>query len=297
MVVSIFRAVFAAGLAVALQACAQLPGKSAPAVKVSYLSFQTLDSERPLHEAAVLRVPMDAPRPMPAVVIVHGSSGVDSRGASYASELNRAGIATLEIDMWTARGITSAADRPKSVALTLPDAYGAFKVLAANPEIDAARIGITGFSWGGVVSMQTATKPYSDRFLGKDARFAAHAPNYPVCWVYNHVPGYEFTDFTGSPVHIQAGELDTYDLPDTCSKLVKSLGDPAGGFITLTTYAGAGHGWDRTEPAVTVEDPYSHLGKGGKVEIKGNPSVAAQSRAATVAFFRCSFGLGGCAAR
>lgn len=292
----VFQTVIAVGLVLALPACAPLRHKAPPPVKVSYVSFQTLDTERPLHEGAVLRVPLNAPRPLPAVVIVHGSSGVDSRGASYAAVLNDAGIATLEIDMWTARGITSAAERPKAVPLTLPDAYGAYRLLAGNPEIDARRIGITGFSWGGVVSMLAATRPYTERYLGKDARFAAHAPNYPVCWVYNHVPGYEFKDFTGAPIHIQAGELDTYDLPDSCSTLIASLGEAASRLVTVTTYSNAGHGWDRIEQAVTVDDPYSHLGKGGKVVMKGNPVVAAKSRAATVAFFRCHFGLGGCAA-
>lgn len=45
------------------------------------------------------------PEVVPAVVIMHGSAGVDSRGALYARELNLAGIATLEVDMWGARGL------------------------------------------------------------------------------------------------------------------------------------------------------------------------------------------------
>lgn len=277
----------------ALPACSHLPA-STPLVKISYVSFPTLDRAKPLTEAAVLRLPADAPHPMPAVVIVHGSSGVDSRGSSYAAELNSVGIATLEIDMWSARGIGGGADRPKGVPMTLPDAYGAFKLLAANPAIDAKRIGIMGFSWGGVVSMLTATKPYSEQYLGKDIRFAAHAPNYPVCWVYNRVPGYEFKELTGAPILLQAGAQDAYDLPDTCPALLKSLGDSASRLITLKVYPDAGHGWDRNEPAITVEDPHSHLGRGGKVLIAGNETVAAKSRSATVAFFRCAFGIGGC---
>jgi uncharacterized protein len=287
------RALLIVGLVSAQQACSQLPVhqpiQPASPIQVSYVSFQTLDIAKPLWEAAVLRLPSNARQPMPAVVIVHGSSGVDSRGNSYAAELNAAGIATLEIDMWSARGLAGGNDRPKGVPLTLPDAYGAFKLLAAHPAIDAKRIGIMGFSWGGVVSMLTATKRYSEQYLGRDMRFAAHAPNYPVCWVYNRVPGYEFNDLTGTPILLQAGELDTYDLPDTCAALVNSLGEPAGKLITLKLYADAGHGWDRTEPATTIEDPYSHLGKGGKVLMAGNEAVAAKSRAATVLFFRRAF--------
>ena len=142
--------------------------------------------------------------------------------------------------------------------------------------------------------MLTATKTYTEQYLGNDMKFAAHAPNYPVCWVYNKVPGYEFKEFTGAPILLQAGEQDTYDLPDTCTRLVNSLAEPAGRLVTLKVYADAGHGWDRIEPSMTVDDPFSHLGKGGKVVMAGNAAVAIKSRAATVAFFRCAFGLGGC---
>jgi dienelactone hydrolase len=234
---------------------------------------------------------------VPAVVIVHGSGGVDSRGRFYAAALNDAGIATLEIDMWAARGIKGPGERPKGVPETLPDAFAAFKFLASDPAIDAKRIGITGFSWGGVVSMLTATRPYSERYLGTSARFAAHAPNYPVCWIYNRVPGYEFREFTGAPVLLQAGEIDTYDLPDTCRKLEQSLGAEGARHLSVVVYPGAGHGWDRTEPATTITDPYSHLGRGGEVRFEANAEVARKSRDATVAFFRCRFGLGDCAPR
>jgi dienelactone hydrolase len=296
------RAIFILALSASLSACVALDhetkntstAKKETLTKVSYVAYHTLDSTKPLIVAAVLRTPPVVSGPMPAVVIVHGSSGVDSRGSSYAAELNAVGIATLEIDMWSARNINSPADRPKGVPLTLPDAYGAFKFLATDPTIDAKRIGIMGFSWGGVVSMLTATKPYTEQYLGKEMKFAAHAPNYPVCWVYNRAPGYEFKEFTGAPILLQAGEGDTYDKPDTCANLVTSLGERGASLITLKMYPNAGHGWDRTEPAITINDPYAHLGRGGPVVMAENAGVAAQSRAATVAFFRCKLVLANC---
>lgn len=258
---------------------------------VTQVSYRSLDPVKPLTIPATLRIPAVA-LGMPAVVIVHGSSGIDSRGPSYAVELNKAGIATLEIDMWTPRGVTGGLNRPAGVPETLPDAYGAYKYLAANPAIDPKRIGIMGFSWGGVVSMLTATKPYTDQYLGGGGKFAAHAPNYPVCWVYNRVPGYEFKSFTGAPVFIQGGNLDTYDLPDTCPNLVQSVQAIVPNLVSVKMYADATHAFDRvTEPTTTVTDPFSHLGRGGDVLFESNPVNAAQARAATVAFFRANFGL------
>jgi uncharacterized protein len=258
---------------------------------ISYVTFQSLDPVHPLTVAGQLRVPADVTGRMPAVVIVHGSAGVDSRGSFYAEALNRGGIATLEIDMWAARGwLGGIFGRPRGVPETLPDAYGALKFLRDQPRIDPERIGIMGFSWGGVVSMLTATQPYTALLTGGQFRFAAHAPNYPVCWVYNRVPGYAFNSFTGAPVFIQAGALDAYDLPDTCPKLVASLG-AAQAFISVVVYDDATHAWDRLQPAITVTDPFSHLGQGGQVDFVPNPHVARISRRATLHFFQRTFGL------
>ena len=61
--------------------------------------------------------------------------------------------------MWAARGTArGAAARPRSPLETLPDAFAAKAFLAVQPEIDAARIGIMGFSWGGVVTLLAATQ-------------------------------------------------------------------------------------------------------------------------------------------
>ena len=258
---------------------------------ISDVAFPSLASP-PLTIAGQLRVPATGADKYPAVVIVHGSAGIDSRNKFYADALNLAGIATLEIDMWAARGwLGGVTGRPAGVPETLPDAYGALKFLAGLPHIDASRIGITGFSWGGVVTMLTATAPYTNQYTGGTLNFVAHAANYPVCWAYNHVPGYEFSSFTGAPVFIQAGELDAYDLPTSCPDLVASLTPDDRNFISAVVYPGATHAWDRLQPAETVTDPYSHLGQGGQVEFVPNPPVAAVSRAATVQFFERVFGL------
>lgn len=266
-------------------------GSDAPAPTVTKVTYASLDPVKPLAVPAELRVPQG--QRVPAVVIVHGSSGIDSRGISYAKELNAVGIATLEIDMWAARGITSgAAGRPQTVPETLPDAYGALKYLASQPTIDARRIGIMGFSWGGVVSMLTATAPYTQKYMaGTSLAFAAHAPNYPVCWVYSRVPGYEFKAFTGAKVFVQGGDLDTYDLPNTCPDLAQSVAAITPGLLTVKMYQGATHGFDRTEPTITINDPFAYLGKGGAVVMAPNLAVAAQARAATVAFFQAQFGM------
>jgi dienelactone hydrolase len=134
--------------------------------------------------------------------------------------------------------------------------------------------------------MLTATQPYTDLYMHGALKFKAHAPLYAVCWVYNRVPGYEFAAFTGAPVFIQAGELDTYDLPDTCAELVAATEARAPGVASLRVYPGATHAFDRSEPEITINDPFSHLGGGGEVTFRHNPDAAAQARDAVVAFFQ-----------
>jgi dienelactone hydrolase len=261
---------------------------------IAYVNFQTLDPVQPLTVCAQLRIPANTTGKLPAVVIVHGSAGIDSRGKFYAEALNYAGIATLELDMWTPRGLAGGLNRPNHVAKTLPDAYGALKYLSEHPRIDPERIGIMGFSWGGIVSMLTATEPYTTLYTSGALKFAAHLPHYPICYIYNNAAGYDFNSFTGAPVMIQAGELDDYENPDSCPNLVQSLPAAAQAFISVKIYKGATHAWDRLQPEMTVTDPYANEGQGGSVTFTPNPHQASRSRAAAVKFFKRAFCMTGC---
>ena len=116
---------------------------------------------------------------VPAVLILHGSGGVDGRGAFYAKALQKAGIATLEITMFLRGG------RPKAgPQATMPHAAAALKWLAAQPYVDAQRLGVMGFSWGGGMTMMMSSELVQER-LGKDVpKPAAFAPFYPTCSNY-----------------------------------------------------------------------------------------------------------------
>lgn len=268
---------------------------------ISFVEFQSLDLEQqppsPLTVKGKLKLPVRYQREkscfiskkkLPAVVILHGSAGIDFRGDFYAQALNVAGIATLEIDMWEAREITSAADRPPYPLLTYPDAFGALKFLSEHPNIDPDRIGILGFSWGGIVSMASATEQYSSQF-GGELRFAAHVAHYPICYAYNNVPlpGGEFCNLTGAPLLIQIGEEDDYDNGSaSCFALKDSLSLEEQSVVEVIAYEGVFHGWDRLQVPITICDPFSHHGVGGEVEIVPNVDHAYESRKKVVRFFR-----------
>jgi dienelactone hydrolase len=222
----------------------------------------------------------------PAVVILHGSSGVDFRGDFFARALNSAGIATLEIDMWEARGVTGVGDRPPLPLFTYPDVFAALSFLFRQPNIDPERIGVLGFSWGGVISMASAVEAYASDF-GGGLRFAAHVAHYPVCYAYNSgFPGLDFHHLTGAPVLIQIGERDDYDEGSGPSFAVREALPPGErDLVEVKVYEGAFHGWDRLQVPVTVFDPFSHLGAGGEVRIAPNVDQAYASREKAVRFF------------
>lgn len=254
---------------------------------ISNVSFESADPEFPNVISGQLRVPKSAVnQKVPAIVVVHGSAGIDSRGQFYIRRFNAAGFATLEIDMWAPRGwLGGVTGRPRGVPETVPDAYGALSYLSTLPNIDADKIAIIGFSWGGVVTMLSATEPYANLW-GNGRRFAAHVAHYPVCWGYNIIPGYEFAELTGAPVLIQAGELDNYDQPESCPNLVASLSQESQQFVQVKVYRNATHAWDRLEPERTVFDPFACLGAGCEVTFTANPRRAKQALRKATRFFK-----------
>lgn len=256
---------------------------------INYLSIPVQTPDKSWLVSAKLKIPRgDNSIKIPAVVIMHSSGGIDSTGDFYAKSLNNNGIATIELDLWGARNLAGGTDRPSSPQETLPDAIAALHYLAARPEIDPTKIGIIGFSWGGVLSMLTATEQYMS-LTGSSLRFSAHVAHYPVCWVYNNVPGFEFEKLTGSPVLIQTGQNDDYDLPDTCLNMVNNLAEEDKALTKLKVYRKAYHAWDRLEPTLIIEDPFANLGQGGIVTLKPHKKHAVKSRHKAVKFFKKAF--------
>lgn len=248
-----------------------------------YVAFPSLHA--PLTIAARLRVPETAGR-RPAVIILHGSAGPSEREGGYAEPLNAAGFVTLEPDQWSPRGLAGGASgRPRTIVETLPDLYGARAWLAAHERVDAARIGVIGFSFGAIAAMLAATHAHNDPFLGED-HFKALMPVYPVCHLYNRVPGFEFGGLVDAPVLIVTDALDGYDNdPKAGETLVASLAAADRARIRTEVMAEAHHGFDMPGEARQVQDPGGNRGQGGLVTMAYNAEAAARSHALAVAFF------------
>lgn len=313
-------ALFGAALSVMPMICgaAQSECKQDATPIVSFVQFQSPDllaPKSPLTIKGKLSLPVNADanqrcfsarRNVPAVVILHGSGGVDSRGDFYAEALNAAGIATLEIDMWEARGVVGAVNRPPLPLFTYPDAFSALAFLGAHPNVAPDRIGVLGFSWGGVISLASAEQLYAGMFGGTGGpRFKAHVAHYPTCYVFNKtdfpppVPptpaqaGIQFLNLTGAPILIQIGTEDDYDNGVTpCNNLADAVNPSNGNVVEVAVYDDAFHAWDRIMIPIRVFDPFADQGSFFKnkvvppVEIKANVGAAYAARERVVRFFR-----------
>src|SRR5258705_3610522 len=95
----------------------------------------------------------------PAVIVVHSIGGYRDTNEGYAAaELRKAGFATLTYDSFAARGTTGTAlqGSPGYLPAGVADAYAALRLLSGEPRIDADRIAIIGFSYGGEMAHLTA---------------------------------------------------------------------------------------------------------------------------------------------
>lgn len=249
-----------------------------------YVALRSLH-ERPLSIAARLRVPQDSAEKHPAVILLHGSAGPSGREGGYADALNAAGFVTLEPDMWAARNFKGGAAGRPMPADALADLYGARALLAAHPAVDAARIGVGGFSFGGVVAMFAATRERNAPFL-KDDCFKAIMPVYPATWAYNKVPGFAFGDLVDAPLLLITGALDQYDNdPEVSAKLLAGLKPADAAKIKIRVMPDSHHGFDMPGVDMEVTDPFGNQGRGGTVIMRYNPDATRQAHKLAVEFF------------
>jgi dienelactone hydrolase len=196
--------------------------------------------------SATLSFPNETRDRYPAVVVVHTIAGYqESNEGWHAAELRKAGFATLTYDSFAARGLSEAAIIASSAgppwASAVADAYAALRLLASHPKIDAGRIAIVGFSFGGEIAHLTAFERLRTALVPGRLRYAAHVAYYPA-GVYGAAA--EQGAYTGAPILMLLGENDD-NLP--VAKAEGYLGYSRGaGYsppIEVLIYPGAYHAW------------------------------------------------------
>lgn len=197
-----------------------------------------------------------ADNPVPAMIILHGSGGIrEDREYRYAKWFASQGIAAFVIDYYSVRGVTP---DTKYMYKTLSasdidivtDAFSALAMLGQHPAIDAQRIGVTGYSYGGMATRYTLD-PRLHRSIAPDALpFALHISVYGPCF---QTTGSETT--TGAPYLAIYGTADNSVEPSHCDRLHDRL-RAGGSEVEQLVIEGAGHGWENDIPRQEYDFPY-----------------------------------------
>lgn len=195
-----------------------------------------------------LTIPDNHPQAVPAVIILHGSSGVNRGERVWARRMNAQGYASFVVDSFTGRGIRNTENDQAQLSMTadIADAYAALRLLATDPRIDKQRIAVMGFSRGGVAALYSSLEPFHLAATDGNLRFAAHVAFYPSCGI-----SYDSAHVDGAPVLMLVGGKDNYTPAAPCIAYADKLRSK-GAQVTLKEYPDAYHGFDRPTPLRTM---------------------------------------------
>jgi len=195
-------------------------------------------------------------KPVAAMIILHGSGGISpGREFEYANMLAQHGYAAFVVDYYLPRGITP--KTPYMLATTsvtefdaVTDAYNALRLLSTHPLIDGKRIGVMGFSYGGMATRLAMDERFRQIIAPEHPGFAAHADYYGPCF---QILG--TTKTNGAPLLTLRGTEDKSVTIADC-QLREAEMQSLGVNVTAEVYEGAGHAWDAGAPKRVYPNPY-----------------------------------------
>lgn len=196
----------------------------------------------PAELSAVLQLPGGSPRPLPAVVLLHGSGGYGSGSVdSWVDTFQALGIATLALDSFHGRGFerTTYDQAQLGLLAMVYDVYRSVEVLAGDPRIDPGRIAVMGFSRGGTAVLRASMKRFQSLYGPGSTRIAAYLPFYPGC----NLSLVDDLDVGDAPIRLFQGTDDDWTLAGPCLNYANRL-RMAGGDVEMIQYPGTLHNFD-----------------------------------------------------
>ena len=194
---------------------------------------------------AQLYLPVEAPsdHSIPAVVLLHGAAGlVAQRGDLYGAQLASMGVAVMVIDTFGPRADRGTEFTARLINITetmmVADAYAALAYLAKRPEIDASRVVLIGFSYGGMSTTYALYRQMADLLAPPGLRFAGHVAFYGPC-----IARFDDNRTTGAPLLMLYGQSDELMDAKRCAETALDL-RLGGSEVDIVTYPGAVHQWD-----------------------------------------------------
>lgn len=240
------RVRLAAGVGAAL--ALTLGAGSAGAADRTTVRFPSLDSGHTTLEGALYRP--NRPGRLPAVVMMHGCSGLYTKSgkmqtnlAAWFDRFAEWGYVVLAVDGFRPRGFRSMCEtgkRPLDEIDDRPfDVYGALDWLAAQPFVRPDRIALVGWSNGAMATLSAVDGGAPAQFGASRNRFRAAAAFYPGCIRIEKRGDWR----PYARLLVMVGLADDWTRPKPCLRLIEAVrGD--GAPAEIVGFEGAYHAFD-----------------------------------------------------
>jgi dienelactone hydrolase len=223
-----------------------------------------------------------------AVMLLHGCGGpyqadgaLSARMRSYTQRLNELGWSVLVLDSLTPRGerelcTQRAGSRRVTQANRRLDAWAGLTWMAAQPNVDANRLGMIGWSNGGSTVLAALQ---ADRFASRPEGVPVPAfavAYYPGCMELQRV-----RQRPVAPLLMQLGQSDDWTPAQPCLDWAQELKDAQGlrdADLEVALYPGAYHGFDGEGPVRLRRDVPNGVNPGQGVHVGGDPQARRSSQ-------------------
>jgi len=145
----------------------------------------------PIEVDAFIAFPKKGEGPFPVMMFAHSSGGAELFTNEWfkfnrlmAKALLKKGVVVMFLDNFSARGQkhTYADQSTINHYSTYIDAFKSLEYLSKDPKVNIKKVGITGWSRGGMISLMVSEKRLRDALTSKDLYFAAALPRTVGCW-------------------------------------------------------------------------------------------------------------------
>lgn len=215
--------------------------------------------------------------PYPAVLLLHGCSGIERNIPMWQAFLSSKGYASAAVESFQRRGVPEICTNFSRVPQRerLNDAYTALTEIAARTDIDPKRIVVMGFSNGGVTVLSALSRVIEAQLPPGHARFSAGIALYPDCSVYGPVP-------MTAPILTLIGGADDWTPASYCERLSQQWGAT---FQTIV-YPGAHHSFDMPDlPRYYMGSARNlHKSSGYGATVEGSSRALQQAQVDVAAF-------------
>jgi len=260
------------GLALAIMLACSLassaPGSSAPTAEK--ITITSVDPKVGPIPATVNRP--DGEGPFPAIVLLHGCSGVGESDVEWGVWLRRRGYVTIMPESLSPRHLETSCGRGLGYGLQAQDGLGALAYLRGQSYVAPAKVFVMGWSHGGAATLISAGKGFMKRFSPSGGPYRAAIALYPACEAF---PKGDLA----SPLMMLMGAEDDWQPPGQCVQRGTEL-QATGAPIEWTVYPGTTHAFD-----VPKQDR-SFFVNGRLVHLRYDPAAAGDAHTRVEQYLR-----------